>query len=61
LKGTELLSPRRVSEILGISKSHVYKMAKKGELPSIQFGRVVRFHPEDVDAFIKEHRRQKDK
>jgi len=57
--GKGLLSPGRVAELLGLSKPHVYNLAKDGELPSIKFGRAVRFDPKDVEAYIQEHRRQK--
>jgi excisionase family DNA binding protein len=54
-----LLSPGKVAELLGFSKPHVYTLAKSGELPSIKFGRAVRFDPKDVERFIREHRRRK--
>lgn len=43
---------------LGLSKPHVYSLAKSGELPSIKFGKAVRFDPKDVERFIREHRRK---
>ena len=56
-RGTGLLSPGKVAELLGLSKPHVYNLAKSGEIPSIKFGRAVRFDPGDVEAFIEAHRR----
>ena len=46
-----------VARQLGLSKPHVYNLAKSGELPSIKFGKAVRFALKDVDAFIEAHRR----
>jgi excisionase family DNA binding protein len=59
--GTGLLSPGKVAERLGLSKPHVYNLAKSGELPSIKFGRAVRFEESAVEQFIQEHRRGKGK
>jgi excisionase family DNA binding protein len=56
-----LLSPGKVAELLGLSKPHVYNLAKSGELPSIKYGRAVRFEEPAVEAFIREHRRGKRK
>jgi excisionase family DNA binding protein len=50
-----------VARLLGLSKPHVYNLAKSGELPSIKFEKAVRFDPRDVDRFIREHRRGKGK
>jgi len=50
-----------VARQLGLSKPHVYNLAKSGELPSIKFGKAVRFDPKDVERFIREHRRGKGK
>ena len=55
--GKGLLSPGKVAELLGLSKPHVYNLAKSGEIPSIKFGRAVRLDPGDVEAFIEAHRR----
>ena len=52
-----LLSAARVGERLGLSRSHVYTLAAAGELPSIKLRGAVRFEPEDIETFIREHRR----
>ncbi len=59
--GKGLLSPGKVAELLGLSKPHVYTLAKGGDLPSIKFGRAVRFEESAVERFIREHRRGKGK
>lgn len=53
-----LLSPGQVAERLGLSKPHIYTLAAQGKIRSIKFARSVRFDPEDVEEFIREHRRE---
>ena len=53
----ELQSPADVARCLGMSRSNVYHLATVGALPSIKFGKAVRFDPKDVEDFIWEHRR----
>ena len=52
-----LWTPDQVAHALGMSKPHVYNLAKNGDLPSIKFGRAVRFDPVDVETYIRAHRR----
>ena len=39
----KMLKAGEVAELLRISVPHVYRMAKEGQIPSITFGRSVRF------------------
>ena len=55
---TGLLCADEVGKRLGFSKQQVYALATAGDLPSIKFGRAVRFDTEDVEKFIREHRRE---
>lgn len=57
----DLLRPRDVGRKLGLSVPHVYTMAAAGTLPSVKFGRAVRFRPKDVEDFIRDNRRGKGK
>jgi len=50
------LTAAQVAKRFQVSKSHVYIMAKKGKLPSVQFGRVIRFDGEEIVAFIRAHK-----
>jgi excisionase family DNA binding protein len=54
----DLLRPRDVGRKLGMSVPHVYTMAAAGTLPSVKFGRAVRFRPRDIEDFIRDHRRK---
>ncbi len=51
-----LLTATQVAKILQVSTAHVYVMAKRGVLPSVQFGRVVRFDEDELAAFIRNHK-----
>ncbi len=53
-----LVSPAVTAVRLGFSRSRVYALAAAGKIPSIKFGRAVRFDPKDVERFIREHRRE---
>jgi len=46
-----------VGAALGVSAEKVYLLARSGELRSVAIGRSVRFHPDDVSAFVEERRR----
>ncbi len=34
--------PREIAEFLGVSLTHVYNLAERGELPAKRFGRTIR-------------------
>jgi excisionase family DNA binding protein len=48
-----LLSRDDVAECLGASVSTVLRLERRGELPHIKLGRLVRFKPTDVEALIE--------
>jgi excisionase family DNA binding protein len=50
-----LLRPREVAQILQLSQMQIYRLARKGELPSVQVGKSVRFKPSLIANFIKEN------
>lgn len=43
---------QEVSEVLGISKSHAYEMAKTGELPIIRLGRRIMVSVKELQEMI---------
>ena len=57
----KLLRVEDVAGRIGTSKQTVYLLARENTLPSVRWGRSVRFDPADVEAFIREHRRGKGK
>jgi len=56
----KLLTVANVAEILSISKSLVYGLVDKGEMPYIAVGqsKAIRFAPEDIEAFIRSRKVQ---
>jgi len=55
--GKDLLNALETARRLRLSVPHVYTLAAAGTLPSIKFGRAVRFDLKDVEGFIQKHRR----
>ena len=47
-----LLTAQEVADLLRLSDSTVYELAKDGSLAFVQIGRRVRFHPSHVEDFI---------
>jgi excisionase family DNA binding protein len=52
-----LVSAKEVACRLGVDPHFVRALARDGRLPSVRVGRLVRFDPRDVEAFIKRNRR----
>ncbi len=50
-----LLTVEQVCDILRISRSTVYTMIQRGELPCVHIGRMVRLLSSDVRAFVLMH------
>ena len=52
-----LLTAEDVSDLLQVDTSFVYKLSKAGRLKSVRLGpRCVRFHPDDLRAYIEARR-----
>ncbi len=52
-----LLNAAEVAKIVGISKSQVYLMMQRNEIPSIQIGKSVRVKPEDLKDYLENKRK----
>ena len=52
---SSVLTIEDLAEYLKISKSTLYKLAQRGELPGIKVGRHWRFHKNAVDEWLKSH------
>jgi excisionase family DNA binding protein len=48
----KLLRANEVGELLGISRSAVFNLWKRGELPVIRIGKSVRCRPSDLEAYV---------
>jgi len=49
---TRLITATEVAERLGVDVSTVHRWARAGEIPAFRLGRVVRFDPDAVDAWV---------
>jgi putative molybdopterin biosynthesis protein len=47
-----LLKPNEVAEILQVSKAFAYALLKRGEIPVVRIGNLVRVRREDLDEYI---------
>jgi excisionase family DNA binding protein len=54
--GLKLLSVEQVCEILGMSKSWVYKHLRSGDIPSVRLGGSIKVKHADLAAYLKKHR-----
>jgi excisionase family DNA binding protein len=59
LDAIKLWTPDELAEMLQVTRVTVLRQAKKGEIPSIKFGKSVRFHPEDVRTWIAGNKNQR--
>jgi len=56
----KLLTPKEVCEILSISKTTLYKLVKEGKLTPIKLTKkATRFSMEDIEALIRESRKER--
>ena len=56
-----LLKGSEVAEILHISTSFAYTLMRRGEIPTVRIGSVVRVRPEDLERYIHEQAVKRDK
>lgn len=51
---TQLLTPAEVAQLLGVKTRtlNVWRCTKRYNLPYVKSGRLVRYRPADVEAFI---------
>jgi len=52
-----LLTADQAAERWSVPVSWIRDMARRGELPSVHLGHYVRFTTEDLDQYIKDHRK----
>lgn len=45
------LSVAQLASAWGVSRHHVYKLVADGSLPCVRIGSLVRFRPEDIQAY----------
>lgn len=52
---TTLLKANDVARMLSISLRAVYRLAEQRKIPTVKWGRGVRFRPIDVAEFVENH------
>jgi excisionase family DNA binding protein len=57
--GNSLLTAKQVADHLGVSVQFVRIRTMEKTIPHIKFGRAVRFEPEQIEEYIRKHRRGK--
>jgi excisionase family DNA binding protein len=53
-----LLTIKQTAERLQIKQSTLYSWAVNGTIPHLKLGRLLRFDPDDIDAWLQQHRRE---
>jgi excisionase family DNA binding protein len=50
---SKLLRVNQVAEMLNVQPWRVYELVRQDRLPAVRLGRQVRFHPAELDAWMK--------
>ena len=51
----QLLKGDQVAAVLNISRSSAYNLMRRGEIPTVRFGRLVRVRSVDLENFISQN------
>ena len=52
-KEPEFTTAKELAELLRVTQTTIYRMARRGELPYYTIGRSMRFRKSDVEEFLK--------
>lgn len=50
----KLLSVEELAEFLDVPKSWIYRKTFERKIPHVKLGKYVRFHPEEIEQWVKE-------
>jgi excisionase family DNA binding protein len=51
----QLLTYKELGQSLSLSVRYLQKCVKQGNLEYVRFGRAIRFHPEVISNWVKQH------
>jgi excisionase family DNA binding protein len=51
LTASRLLTAEQLAERWQVQKSHVWRLARRGEIPTVRLGRYMRFRLESIEAW----------
>jgi excisionase family DNA binding protein len=54
--GVDLLSREQAARRLNFSTRKLHYLVKEGQIPHVRLGRLMRFIPADLEAYIQAHR-----
>ncbi len=57
--GSQLLTVKEVAARLRVTPDCIYRLSRRGEIPSLRFGRKVRFKAADLDEFLNSQRQER--
>jgi excisionase family DNA binding protein len=52
-----LLTVEQAAAAIGMRKSWVYERVRRGEIPHVKLGRLLRFDPKDLARYVEAHKR----
>jgi excisionase family DNA binding protein len=52
-----LLSTAEVANVLGVAKRHIYRLVSEDRIPYLKWGRLLRFDPAEIAAWLEGFRR----
>jgi len=52
-----LLDANEVADLYGFTRKYVLRLAREGRIPHIKFDFYVRFDPDEIAAWVDEHRK----
>lgn len=54
-EGSKLLNMDEASTLLGLKKSTLYQLVARKQITHVKLGKLTRFRPEDIQAFINKN------
>lgn len=52
-----MMTTAEVAKLLNVNKRHIYRLVQEERVPHYKWGRLLRFHPVEIAAWLEEFRR----